>query len=381
MLIGIMTMHRVPNYGSFLQAYALKRILETMGHRVVFLDFEPGLVKDITKKERLTSLKGSVLQILSKYRFLHSIVPKKFKQVSKGIHNYHENFLPRLKANKRKVSEDVDVLLIGSDEVFNCTQRNLNIGFSEDLFGANFTSEKIMTYAASFGNTTYEALLRQELDTQVKILLERINYLSFRDRNSQYICTKLTQRESFRHIDPALLYSFDELRNNGNYFSKQIKFAILYSYSGRMNESELDAIRYYCEDRNLKLYCFSLLHQNGCDLTVNVDPISLFSYFENAECVITDTFHGTILSIITKKPFLTFVRTSKGGKYGNEEKLNDLLENMGLEDRCVGDLHSLAKDMDKPIDYLAVDKILAMERKNALTYLDSCLSEIAKCYE
>lgn len=40
--IGILTMHRVMNYGSFMQAYALKRVIEGMGHRVTFRDFLKG---------------------------------------------------------------------------------------------------------------------------------------------------------------------------------------------------------------------------------------------------------------------------------------------------------------------------------------------------
>ena len=52
----------------------------------------------------------------------------------------------------------VDCLVIGSDEVFNCIQKNSNVGYSPELFGKNNHAKKLITYAASFGNTTLEKL-------------------------------------------------------------------------------------------------------------------------------------------------------------------------------------------------------------------------------
>ena len=46
--VGIMSMQRIANYGSFLQAFALKQLIENLGHSVEFVDYHvcPPLVKD-----------------------------------------------------------------------------------------------------------------------------------------------------------------------------------------------------------------------------------------------------------------------------------------------------------------------------------------------
>ena len=40
--VGIMSMQRIANYGSFLQAYALKQLIEELGHKVEFVDYHVG---------------------------------------------------------------------------------------------------------------------------------------------------------------------------------------------------------------------------------------------------------------------------------------------------------------------------------------------------
>ena len=61
-----------------------------------------------------------------------------------------------------------------------------------------------------------------------------------------------------------------------------------------------------------------------------MDPFTIIAYFQHADCVVTDTFHGTILSVITHRQFVSVVRESG---YGNSQKLTDLLERLELLDR------------------------------------------------
>ena len=85
----------------------------------------------------------------------------------------------------------------------------------------------------------------------------------------------------------------------------------------------------------------------------------------------TDTFHGSIFSVITKRKFVTIVRKSVGISYGNEEKLSDLLQRLGLSDRMTADVESVGDIMEQEIDYQAVDVILETERQRTREYLES----------
>ena len=82
---------------------------------------------------------------------------------------------------------EVDVLVIGSDEVFNCLQTNSAVGFSLDLFGKDNRAGKTITYAASFGNTTLEGLKKYKVDNTISSLLKDLSDISVRDRNSGLI--------------------------------------------------------------------------------------------------------------------------------------------------------------------------------------------------
>ena len=88
-----------------------------------------------------------------------------------------------------------------------------------------------------------------------------------------------------------------------------------------------------------------------------------------AEYIITDTFHGSVFSIINHKKFVTLVRKSSGNSYGNEEKLTDLLKTLDLNKRMVYDVDDLENIIYENIDYKSVDKILKFEREKTKKYL------------
>ena len=95
----------------------------------------------------------------------------------------------------------------------------------------------------------------------------------------------------------------------------------------------------------------------------------MLAFFKKAEIIVTDTFHGSIFSIINKKKFVTLVRKSVGNKYGNEEKLTDLLRRLKLEDRIIYDISNLEKISNREINYSDTDNILKAERVKAKKYL------------
>ena len=102
---------------------------------------------------------------------------------------------------------------------------------------------------------------------------------------------------------------------------------------------------------------------------MDCSPFEVLAYFRNAEEVITDTFHGSIFSVITHRPFTTLIRKSVGDSYGNEEKLSDLLKRLGLANRMTTKIEDAENINEKAIDYAKVDERLKAHREVAKEYL------------
>lgn len=367
MKIGIMSMQRVRNYGSFLQAYGLKKTLEALGADVEFVDykteasvFDRGTVRALGPYRELRHLWRRTRPFLSPMT-----EEQKLKQCF--LKEYNTKYLPELGVTgHRKYRSPVDTLVIGSDEVFNCTQNNPDVGFSRELFGADSRAGKVISYAASFGNTTLEKLEKYQIRDEVAGLLNNFSSVSVRDENSRMIVEKLTGKTPEIHIDPVLLYDFShDIRDKAD----QKNYIIVYAYNNRISSEEGRAIRELARRTNKKIISISG-NQSFSDQYVYCHPLEMLSYFKHADYVITDTFHGTIFSIISHCPFTTLVRREKRGRsYGNEQKLSYLLHLLGLEARAAQGADEIVPGYCREMDFRQTDRIIQRERKKALNYL------------
>lgn len=370
--VGIMSMQRIANYGSFLQAYALKQLIEEEGHEVQFVDYhvESPIISsgDEHKNKIVRKINKGLETFKQKVPLSHKIYFIKHKQ------NFSKKYMPLLDiSDEMNYNPKLDCLVIGSDEVFNCIQKNTNVGYSLELFGKNNNAEKLITYAASFGNTTLEKLSNYKKNDEIASYLKRFDAISVRDNNSGKIVKELTKAEPLYNLDPVLTYDYMNECDKIPSINIEEKYLILYAYSGRISDAEADWISSYAKQKGLKVYAIGGV-QRGANKFIDCSPFEVLAYFKNAEEIITDTFHGTIFSIITHRPFVTLVRKSVGTSYGNEEKLMDLLNRVGLSERATYDVQQSNQIMDKVIDYDKVDLFLSEERVCAKSYLSKNLS-------
>lgn len=364
-------MQRIRNYGSFLQAYGLKKIIEELGYEAEFVDYHVGnsLVNiENSKKTFLSKLKKVTEVFNYDSKFFNKINYIKFKA------NYDKKYLPLLGINdKKNYNPCLDTLVIGSDEVFNCIQSNPNVGYSLELFGKDNNAKQVITYAASFGNTTIEKLKNYNKIDEISNYVNNISKISVRDKNSAEVMKLLTNKEIVFNLDPVLMYDYMNKCDEIPIVSTPEKYMLVYAYNGRISKKESDYLKKYARSKKLKIY--SMGGTQGCtDKFIDCSPFEVLAYFKNAECIVTDTFHGSIFSIITHKPFVTLVRKSIANEYGNEEKLTDLLERLKLVDRLTYNIDSFEKILTKKIDYSKVEKILGSERIKTKEYLKSSLS-------
>ena len=174
-------------------------------------------------------------------------------------------------------------------------------------------------------------------------------------------------------MDPVLTYDYMNCCDKIPQVQTNEKYLILYAYAGRISNDEADWIAAYAKKKNLKVYAIGGI-QKCADRFVDCSPFEVLAYFRNAEEVITDTFHGSIFSVITHRPFTTLIRKSVGNSYGNEEKLSDLLKRLGLANRMTTKIEDTENINEKAIDYAKVDEQLKAHREVAKEYLRKNLS-------
>lgn len=371
--VGIMSMQRIANYGSFLQAYALKQLIEEVGCNVEFVDYHVGAPVITENADSKNKVVRKIEKGLETFRYRAPLAHKlsfiRYKQ------SFAQKYMPLLEiTDEMNYNPTVDCLVIGSDEVFNCIQKNSNVGYSPELFGKNNHAKKLITYAASFVQKS-----RQTSSTKLRLHWPFYTFPAFpmwyyRNANSGTIVEQLTGKEPVYNLDPVLTYDYMNCCGKIPQVQNNEKYLILYAYAGRISNDEADWIAAYAKKKNLKVYAIGGI-QKCADRFVDCSPFEVLAYFRNAEEVITDTFHGSIFSVITHRPFTTLIRKSVGNSYGNEEKLSDLLKRLGLVNRMTTKIEDAENINEKAIDYAKVDEQLKAHREVAKEYLRKNLEE------
>lgn len=359
MKFGIITHYDVHNHGAILQLNALKEFLATRNIDAQALQFDKNY--DFMGVELKAKYNISIKSIGIYTRYLLE------QGVAKTIFNYKKRkALNEFKTKHHLIgpfysnTSDIDATVIGSDEVF-----ALHTGPTPCLFGHACPGKIVFSYAGSFGPTNYADVEKYHCIPFVKSGLENMAGISVRDENSFNIVSHLLGKDPVRVCDPVLLYGYERERARFKKIERS-PYLLIYAYDNRMNDKkEVDAIKAYARANHLELVSPGFYH-SWCDHNVNVDPIELLNYFACATGIITDTFHGSIMSILTHGTFAVIPRD-------NSNELLNLLAEYGLEDRVIPSLDDISMILSSPIDYDLVEEELQKRRTDSMSYLDSMI--------
>ena len=365
MRIGILTMHRVVNYGSFLQAFALKQLVKEIVHdddcKIEFIDIRKGVP---LYKNSIIKKFGIYCSYIISGKFLEKVRQREF---SKGLcKQFERDFYPMLGKISSPDSQEYDIVIIGSDEVFNCCQ-NSTWGFTTQLYGDVQHVKKIFSYAGSFGTTTLDELHKFDLENEILNSLNALSSISVRDKNSKTIIETLTNRQALMHFDPVLIYGYKKEIANLSDFKSDEDFIVVYSYNGRIkSNAEISAVKEFAKNHKSKIYTIFCCYSWADRTIVPETPMYVLKIFQKAKYIITDTFHGTIFSIITHKKFCVFSRNT------NIEKLTSLLEPLNLTHHIVDSPDNISRMemvVTQSIDYEEIESILTNERIRSKEFL------------
>nr|MBQ4457736.1 polysaccharide pyruvyl transferase family protein [Clostridia bacterium] len=181
------------------------------------------------------------------------------------------------------------------------------------------------------------------------------------------------------NCDPTLLLkSSDWLKLTGQrkhkkpyilvYNVKNAEFDRLLSLAEKINsEKEMDIVMIPSVMAGKQLLGLPA-RRRGYTYLSTIGPDDYLTYFHDAEYVISDSFHGTVFSLLFHKPFFVLSRFSDGSA---NARANELLKLVGIQEN-----DGTIENLDREIDWLAVDHKIAEMRKQGLSYLSHIETQI-----
>lgn len=322
MKIGILTLPLYRNYGGILQAFALQTILENMGHEVVVFqrDLAPNVDIPLWRKP-LSYGKKLVIKIIKdkrevifwdkKYKLEYPTIHHHFIEFfSKNMHLYDVNRIEDI------ASLELDCIIVGGDQIWRPQCVKTAWDTSIDKMFLSFLEEKkskIISFSASFGSERWEY---SEQDTlKCKQAIKRFDAVSVREEDGVKFCLEYFDVKAHHVLDPVMLLTGEDYirllgikvnKTNGNQ---------LFSYILDRTKEKESLIQRVCEDKKLKHF---YLNFNNIDKYAPLEERILPSVEEwvagfcLADFVVTDSFHGCVLSILFGKPFIAVGNVSRG---------------------------------------------------------------------
>ncbi len=341
------------NYGGILQIMALQDFLRSNGYDAIIIDrrySESGLKRFLRKMIEQNGIFDYKNISLRKRiaRRIEEFIRKELLPITKPIFSDAEL--------KREVkTQKFDSIVVGSDQVWRPTfmqsiWRNYFLDFVDD------PKIKKIAYAPSFGKDNWD---HPDKTQEIKALLKRFNAVSVREESGTAICSKFfDHKDAQLVVDPTLLV---DKRFYQQFLPKEKEptdnigiFAYMLDEENKNKEILTEAQRYL----DLPVYSIIARHQSEVSEKkkgfMKPSPVKWIDSFFNADFVITDSYHGTIFSIIFKKPFLVIANEHRG-----TSRLESLLGRLGLMERLIYDPKTFdAAIFRKVIDYELVDQSL-----------------------
>lgn len=386
MEILILTQPLHTNYGGLLQAYALQQILKGMGHDVV--TDRLGVVRKLPLWNRALRFLYHAVQfcILKNYRYYpYRYLFVSFDKESKAKRsisintdrfvNTHIDTIDLLTRSNESVIDAVrqfDVIVVGSDQVWRATMSDIPTYFLSFTKAINV---KRIAYAASFGTDDLNEYSKMDM----KIASESIKLfdaVSVREKSGVHLCRDYFKMDAVHVLDPTMLLSKDDYLKLIEEEDKPCSENILLTYVLDRTQEKNDIIQRVgealhltsCENGAVKY--FSNVVESNVSECIYPSVSRWVAGFRDAQFVVTDSFHGTVFSIIFNKPFVAILNSKRGSS-----RFISLLSVLGLENRLISTTNDLLEEHLKPIDYTEVNKILNDWRYLSISFMERHLKE------
>lgn len=340
------------NYGGIMQAYALQKILLVVSQNVATAAFMKRSSLSYVKQSILSSIQRQAVVVYSRSIDKH-IAGSNFKFIDKYINTVDTNHLRLAR-----------LLITGSDQVW----RNSYVDVLKYMFGTipDKSNAKRISYAASFGTEDLSEYGAELIATTAN-LAKKFDGISVREDSGVDIAKKYWGVDAEQHVDPTLLLDKKEylklITEDKNNLTEST--GNLFTYVLDENSDKQSIVNKVAKAQNLQP--FSIMPKKNPTLLEWIRHKEDFilprvtqwlKSFQDAEFVITDSFHGCAFSIIFNKPFIAI-----GNRQRGMARFTSLLKLFGLEDRLVADASEVTDELLKSrIDWVKVNEIKKKEQ-------------------
>ena len=364
MKILTITCHHAFNYGAMLQAYALTSYLSSLGHDVHVIDYAPYYLSGkVEVNFRWVPAQYDFWGIKQLYRIAKR-KERSFDQIRKNaLEQFYKMYIPATTErynsidDLRSASPKADMFIAGSDQIWNTRFPN----GTDAAFYLDFGSPKRkISYAASFA--TQELVDGSQAFVSDK--LRNFDAISVRESSGLGILRDLGLSGT-QVVDPVFL-----IDNKGwDVFDKDSRarerYILTYDFEKRHSVIASIAKR-LAHLQNCKIYSVSPFRLSYVDKSFpDAGPGALVSLIKHAQCVISNSFHGSAFSMIYRKNFFVVNRSD-----GLNVRMSDLLGRYGLSDRIITPLAS-DEDLMRIINYDKAMGSLNMDIKKSKDFLQS----------
>ncbi|WP_081760081.1 polysaccharide pyruvyl transferase family protein [Pseudoxanthomonas suwonensis] len=361
MKVGILTFHFSDNFGALLQAYALRKWFMDRGHTAEFINYHPVHVEDGGSLRM--SLSPSAMRANAKTVYLRTaaLLHRHFgnRGQADSFHRFRQGALgisgPALRelSALRDASVEYDLIVAGSDQIWS---PSIQYGFDPAYF-LNFACNdqcRTISYAASFGR---DRLSGQELQA-LGPFLQRLSSISVRELTGVEIVREASGREATCVPDPTLLHErYEQLLLD----THEVRRGHVFCYALRTAEVIRDVAEGASRAIGAPILSPYNVHRRWREIgqTVHPGPAEWVALLAQSGFVVTNSFHGTVFSILFRKPFL--VAELPGARTAMNARSRNLLLQLGLMDRFVRkeDLPHLDALLARPIDW---DEVAAKQK-------------------
>lgn len=363
MKIGILTMYYGNiSHGGLLQAFALQKTLEEFGYDAQVISYDYNYHKRSWLRTMAHEIKRIPYYTLcfrygdhtdKKYREYMTMVP------------HSKYYTPDTIS---EIENEYDVIIVGSDQVWNET-------YCDEAFYLSFARDEIkkVAYAASVGKDFLS-------ETQIKDLVAKISSfsaISVREKNLQEELNRSMRKPAAYVCDPTMLHDRSFWASHSN--EKIVKGDYILLYILSPNERIIEHTNRFANKARLPLVTVPNVNCNmknnetttGDIQAWSVGPKEFLRLIMDAECVITDSFHCTVFSLIFNKEFFCFNRENCGEAMNS--RLKSLLKYCGVDNRLIASDRLLESDKFQIIDYSLVNKQIEEFAKESREWLKESL--------
>ena len=352
----------VQNYGSICLTYATQEIFKKYGYDAEILNYsrksfqEANDFKDIIESlhKRDASRKYPFLIRVALAFFLYPSI-KKMSNMTSVFFDRYIKVSRRLYTNEEaliKNPPEADIYCTGGDQMWN-EQCNFHKTLREFYLSFVPHNKPKISFSTSIGKKAFD---EWELP-EVLPLLNGYDIISLREKETVGYFNELGVKNVYNLIDPTLLLDrekWDELASHriikGSYILMYeiARTGELLSYAKRLAKAK--------GKRLVRINRFWFHNLKYGDAVYCPSPEQWLSLFKNADCIVTNSFHGVVFSIVFERQFI-FVPGA------NPMRLINMMSSLGIEGRYCGNIDKVCRIYENKIDYSIVQRKLREERE------------------